>query len=343
MGILYLVAEYSCMPELIYRPANKSDIDRVVHLMNSIYPVSESMRHALYTNFLAADLEKGEMLIDEGETCQYMYFIMKGALMAHSTHKKKKIITYISVENEFVSSISGMHGARPTKEGIIAVEPTSLIAFPNHIILQLFEQHFDLNYIFRELVQKYYQDAQERSHIIRVGNARERYHYFLQTKPGYIHRLPLEHIASLLDMKAQTLSKIRKEHELSLKKDEETEQLCRKLETLLTNEELYRKQELSLNLLAVEMGISAHRLSSLLNNRYQQNFVDYINSYRINYIRQQLKLPDILQHFTIEALANHAGFASRSAFYNAFRKICGLSPIEYMQQMHTVQKENSLS
>ncbi len=29
------------------------------------------------------------MLINEGETCFCMYFIVKGALMAHSTHNKE--------------------------------------------------------------------------------------------------------------------------------------------------------------------------------------------------------------------------------------------------------------
>ncbi len=105
----------------------------------------------------------------------------------------------------------------------------------------MFEQQFDLNYIFRVIVQKYYQDAQERSHIIRVGNARERYFYFLQTKPGYIDRLPVGDILlALLDMKPQTLLRIRKQHTLSQKKDEETEMLCKALEVQLQEKEVFR-------------------------------------------------------------------------------------------------------
>jgi len=324
------------MPHQTYHQANKADIDKVVQLLRLIHPISDALSKEIYEHYVALDLPKGAVLIDEGETCQYMYFILKGALMAHSTHKKKKIITYISVENEFVSSISGMHGAGPTKEGIIAVEPTSLIAFPNAVLMQMFEKHFDFNYIFRILVQKYYQDAQERSHIIRVGNARERYFYFLQTKPGYIDRLPFENIASLLDMKAQTLAKIRKQHELSLKKDEETEQLCKALEDQLQQKQLYRNKELSLATLAGVLGISGHRLSSLLNNQYHQNFVDYVNTCRINSIRQQMQSPDALQHYTVEAMAYGAGFRSRSAFYSAFKKNTGCSPLDYIQQLQQV-------
>lgn len=321
------------MPDHKYHTASKAAVNKIVQLLNHIHPIEAGLSQAIAQHFVALDLAKGDMLINEGDTCQYMYYIVKGALMAHSTHKKKKIITYISIENEFVSSISGMHGERPTKEGIIAVEPTSLLAFPNNMLLQLFEQYFSLNYVFRIMVQQYYQDAQERSHIIRIGNARERYQYFLKTKPGYINRLPLEHIASLLDMKPQTLAKIRKEDELNMKKIEETETLCAKLELLLIRDEVFRRQELNLNMLAGEMGISAHRLSSLLNNQYKQNFADVISKHRIGSILHQLKQPAAMQHITIEAMAYNAGFASRSAFYAAFKKVTGASPLEFTQQL----------
>lgn len=317
------------MPNKVYHPANPEDVEKVIRLLDSIYTVSDSLRNEIRQHFSALNLKKGATLIREGETCQYMYFIIKGALIGQTTHKDKKIVTYISVENEFVSSISGMHGERPTKEGIIAIEPTSLIAFPNRAILQMFEKHFDLNYSFRVLVQKYYQDAQERSHIIRVGNAQERYQYFLETKPGYIDRLPAEHIASLLDMKPKTLLKVRKQHALLLKKDEETEKLCRKLENYLQKHKRYADKNLSLASLARALGITPHRLSSLLNNSYRMNFMDFINSYRINSIREQMGRPGQMESFTIEAMAYEAGFASRSAFYNAFKKQVGTSPMEY--------------
>jgi AraC-like DNA-binding protein len=321
------------MRQRVYHQANSKDIEKVVGLLNAVYPVSEELRKEIFSHLVALDLKKGAILINEGETCQYMYFITKGALRAQTTHKGKKITTYISVENEFVSSISGMHGQRPTKEGIIAVEPTSLVALPNHILLGFFEKYFDFNYIFRVLVEKYYQDAQERSHIIRVGNARERYQYFLATKPGYIDRLPAEHIASLLDMKTPTLERIRKQHALSLKKDEDTERQCRQLEEYLHQDKRYSDKRISLFSLARALGLTPHKLSSLLNNSYQLSFADFINRLRINSIIEQLTLPHTIQHFTIEALAYNAGFTSRSAFYRAFRKQVGTSPAEYIQSI----------
>jgi len=317
------------MQQHTYQPAQKSDIDYIIKLLNTVYPLGKDLQQEFYNNLASLELDKDVILIAEGDICDYMYFIVSGALMGHAAHKGKQIITYISVENEFVSSISGMHGSKPSREGIVAVEPTRLLALPNHLIAGLFEKYFDFNYIFRVMVQKYYQDAQERSHIIRVGNAKERYLYFIQTMPGYIDRLPLENIASLLDMKPQTLARIRKQHDQLLKKDEETEKFCKRLENYISQHKPYTQKNLTLSFLAGAIGITSHKLSSLLNNYYQLGFVDFINTYRINSIKEQMTLPQNLQSFTIEAMAYKAGFSSRSAFYTAFKKLTGTSPVEY--------------
>ena len=316
-----------------YQQPHNHDIEYLLQLLHTIYPLTEALRGEISHNLVSLELEKDALLIAEGETCHYMHFIITGALMGYSTHKKKKIITYVSVENEFVSSISGMHGTRPSREGIIAVEHTRLLALPNNILVGLFEKHFDFNYIFRVMVQKYYQDAQERSHIIRVGNAKERYLFFIQTTPGFFDRIPLENIASLLDMKPQTLARIRKQHAQSMKKDEETEQLCRRLEEYITQHKPYKEKDLKLSTLAQAINITSHKLSFLLNNNYKLSFGDFINTYRINSIKEQMTLPKNLQHFTIEALAYEAGFSSRSAFYTAFKKLTGASPVEFARNM----------
>lgn len=313
----------------------QEDIEAVVQLLSRVYPMSESLIQEFYANIIALDLGKNEVLVEEGCVCHYMYFIKKGALMGRATHNGKQIVTYISVENEFVSSISGLFGDNVSKEAIVAVEDVSLLAMHYDTLQRLFLSHFDLNFLFRVMVEQYYKDAQERTYIVRVGNAKERYLYFIKNKPGYLERLPLECVASLLDVKPLTLIKIQKQHALSLKKDEETESLYRKIEEHIKVHETFRKQDISLRILADELDISPNKLSSVLNHYYKLRFVDFINTYRVNYIKTLMANPEAVQYFTIEALAGNAGFASRSAFYSAFKKLVGISPIQYARNIKT--------
>lgn len=309
------------------------DVEAVIRLLSRVYPMSEDLIQEFHTNIIALNLNKDEVLVEEGCVCHYMYFIKKGALMGRATHNNKQIVTYISVENEFVSSISGLFDDNVSKEAIVAVEDVSLLAMHYDTLQRLFLSHFDLNFLFRVMVEQYYKDAQERTYIVRVGNAKERYLYFIKNKPGYLERLPLECVASLLDVKPLTLIKIQKQHALSLKKDEETELLYQNIEDHIKLHETFRNQDISLPILAHELGISPNKLSSVLNHYYKLKFVDFINTYRVDYIKTLMASPEAIQHFTVEALAKNAGFASRSAFYSAFKKRVGISPIQYARNL----------
>ncbi|RZL14468.1 MAG: helix-turn-helix domain-containing protein [Pedobacter sp.] len=321
------------MPRPVPEKGSQANKDYLINFINHIYPISDLLADEIRAHTFAFQFRKDEVIVEENGYCDYMYFIMKGALMGRTTHKGKKIVTYMSVENEFVSSISGLYGTQSSKEEISAIEDSDLLAVPNSVLQRLFLHHFDLNFLFRMMVEQYYKDAQERTHIVRVGSAKERYLYFIQTKPGYMERLPLEHIASLLDMKPLTLINIKKQYELNLVKDKETEEFCIAIAHCMAKEQLFKDKAISLHSLAKYLNFSTHKLSSLLNNHFQQKFMDFVNTHRINHIKEQIAIPGNLQYYTIETLANNAGFSSRSAFYNAFKKLVGISPVEYAKSL----------
>ncbi len=316
-----------------YIRADSEDVRLVLDVMRTIHPIDNKLTEAFEQHLLSVKVKKGQILFKENEVCQYMYFIVKGALMGCTTHNGQKITTYISVENDFVSSISGLHGSDYSKEYVVAVEDTDLLAMHNDELNRLFSHHFELNYIFRVVLEKYYKDAQQRAHVVRVGNAKERYLYFAKTNPGYLDRLPLELVASLLNIKASTLSSIKKSFALPNDSGEGLSECGKKLEAYVNKHQSFRNKDLRLRSLALEIGTSSHRLSIVLNNYFNKSFIDYINQYRINWIKESIRNPEIMQNFTLEALAYSAGFSSRSAFYNAFKKLVGVSPVEYSKSL----------
>jgi AraC-like DNA-binding protein len=308
---------------------NPEDIAYILGLLSMQHPVSQELQGEFYKHAIAIQLQEGQHLLRQGDKCNYMYFIREGAMMAYSLHKHKKITTYISVENEFVSSLSGLYGTQPSREAIVAVEPTLVLGVHTDILQDWYKRFFDLNYIIRQVYEDYYRDAQERTHVVRVGNASERYHYFVRSKPGYIDRLPLECIASFLDMKPETLSRIKKQNKLIVQ-DTDTESLFQQVEQFMQTTECFKEKTIKVHSLAARLGIPAYKLSLALNTYAKTNFKDFVNQYRISYIKAQLEKEEFLQSFTIEALALQAGFTSRSGFYKAFKKMEGISPKEYM-------------
>ncbi|NJB71576.1 AraC-like DNA-binding protein [Saonia flava] len=104
----------------------------------------------------------------------------------------------------------------------------------------------------------------------------------------------------------------------------------KKLERLMKFQKIYQNPNLSLSSVANLLGISACYLSSLVNTASNTSFINYINKYRVSEAKCKLH-SNHYAHYTIVSVGLEAGFNSKSAFYNAFKKHTGLTPSAYQQ------------
>jgi len=92
----------------------------------------------------------------------------------------------------------------------------------------------------------------------------------------------------------------------------------------------YLNPKISLQEVSVVLDINPGKLSQVINERTGLNFKDYINTLRIEEAKLILSSPDY-QKLTIEAIAEKAGFNSKSPFYSAFKKHTGMTPKEFVE------------
>lgn len=105
----------------------------------------------------------------------------------------------------------------------------------------------------------------------------------------------------------------------------------KQLEILMELEKPYLEPQLTLPELATQMQISLHLLSKVINDGYDKNFHDFINSYRIDEFKTLILQPKY-RHQTILAVALDAGFNSKTAFNRAFKKLTNSTPREFLKQ-----------
>lgn len=97
----------------------------------------------------------------------------------------------------------------------------------------------------------------------------------------------------------------------------------------VVDQSLYKDPELSRAHLSETTGIGVNRISQLVNQTFNLNFSDWINSYRI---RESKELLITEMELSIKEIYYRVGFNSKSAFYNAFKKQTGLTPTAYRQE-----------
>ena len=83
--------------------------------------------------------------------------------------------------------------------------------------------------------------------------------------------------------------------------------------------------------LAEQLGISSHHFSEVLHYNIQQNFYNFINSYRILEAQNLMKSAHY-KDAKIIAIAFDSGFKSKSTFNRIFKKHTGITPSEFKQK-----------
>jgi AraC-like DNA-binding protein len=96
----------------------------------------------------------------------------------------------------------------------------------------------------------------------------------------------------------------------------------------LTNKKPYLNPEYNLQMMAVDLAISKHKLSRMINIGQNKNFYKLINEYRIREVKKMLVDP-AFAHFSILGIAYECGFNSKTAFNRIFKEETGLTPSEY--------------
>lgn len=109
--------------------------------------------------------------------------------------------------------------------------------------------------------------------------------------------------------------------------------LIKKLKEEMEANKAYLENGLSISILAKKIGITSHRLRTLINQTLgYDNFSIFVNNYRIKAIKKAFADPSNF-HVPILTIAQKFGFNSLSPFNRAFRSIEGITPSQYRKNL----------
>ena len=108
------------------------------------------------------------------------------------------------------------------------------------------------------------------------------------------------------------------------------EELYQQIMAKFIVEKKYRDPEYSAQKLADELGTNTRYISAVINLRFQDNYSQMVNEFRIKEAMYMLK-DRHNEDMTMEEIAMAVGFANRQSFYAAFYKRTGTSPREFRE------------
>ena len=120
----------------------------------------------------------------------------------------------------------------------------------------------------------------------------------------------------------------RKYYTSSLTDADKNEIMTRILSFMETRTDDICSSEFTVEKLAEQIDSKPRHVSQVINEKYESNFPTLLNKYRIREACRRLVDP-VYANYTFEGLASGIGFKSKSTFFIQFKKIIGLTPLQY--------------
>ncbi len=168
---------------------------------------TESEVATLLDSLQMTTCEKGELLLERGDICSAISFIIEGAVCQYKLDSDgDKIVIDLNISNEWVINHKSFTSRQPSANIIEAYKKTRLFSLSIETIHKLIEQ--SQSYL---QLGKILDESTGRIQIFDNNlNPDEKYQYIMDQRPRLLQEFPQTLIASYLKITPETLSRVRK-------------------------------------------------------------------------------------------------------------------------------------
>jgi len=190
------------MHEILYKYINRF----------TAIPLIEREMELIKNAFVLKKIRKRQYLLQEGEICKYLAFIIKGAMRQYRVDDKgSEHIMGLSIENWWAGDRESFSMLKPSAYNIDAWEDTDALLVTKPELTNLLKQIPAMVDMKRKLGENNLTATQRRLDALISSSAEKRLIDFESTYPELLQRFPQHIIASYLGVTKETLSRIRRQ------------------------------------------------------------------------------------------------------------------------------------
>ena len=164
-------------------------------------------------NFLInRSLKKGDFLIREGKVCEEIVLVKSGILRSFYYSDKAEEITYcLTFPGNLMTAFSSFITGNPTEESIQALTDVELVVIKKENLEKLYQSGNAWLRLGKHMSELQYIGLENRIFSYQKYSARKRYEELLTKQSEFIRKIPIQYLASYLNITPRHLSRLRRE------------------------------------------------------------------------------------------------------------------------------------
>jgi hypothetical protein len=155
-------------------------------------------------------LDKNDFFLKENSVCTKLGFITSGMCRYYYvTENGDEVTRWVSLENEFTTSIGSFIKQSITRENIQAIKPTTILTVEKEEWTTFCEEEIFAQTFWTRAIQEYLIEIEARVYSLIAMNAQNRYNTLIHNYPKLVSDVPDKYLASILGIKPRHLSRLR--------------------------------------------------------------------------------------------------------------------------------------
>lgn len=150
-----------------------------------------------------------EYLLRAGSSCHYLYFISKGYLRLFTYAEGREVTLWIGGEGQFITALSSFVFQSSNPWNIQAETDAEVEAIHREDHFALGKKYPQWLHFDNILLARSYELLEQSMFAHLHTTAHQRYEELMRQSPAMFNHVPLQHIASMLRMTPETLSRLR--------------------------------------------------------------------------------------------------------------------------------------
>lgn len=155
------------------------------------------------------DFNAREHLVREGHSTSTVHFIVSGLVRMYYNRDGGELVRGFDFEGRWATVFESVLTSQPSTFSIEALEPTRTISFSGHVLKSLYDRHPCWDRFGRRILEAEWIRQSDKARRFRVYSPEEHYRLLIARKSPLIDRVPLNQLASFLQITPETLSRIR--------------------------------------------------------------------------------------------------------------------------------------
>jgi len=163
----------------------------------------------LASKLVIRSFDKKELLIKAGEVENYLNFVVKGLARKYFYEGRTEIITQIAREGEVVNSAASFLSGSPSPYLVETLEPSTFLSITRQQLEELYKDSPGIERLGRIVITDMFLQKEQWEHECLRLDTRERFLRFVENNPDLMQRVPQKYLASYLNMKPETFSRLK--------------------------------------------------------------------------------------------------------------------------------------